>query len=315
METRAHYVVVGAVSIFVTLAIVGFLLWLGGGALGRDTAVYNVVFDDPPRGLQRGAEVQYNAIRVGEVLETIPDPRDPANKVVAVIEIRAEVPLKTDSEAQLEPSGLTGLSYIQLYAGSEDADVLEPGGRINSRPALIEKFAAGGQEALVRLNSLFSDENVAVISKTFANIEVITANLAEITSRVEGDEALMDKTFGALDAVTDAANAVTQVSNDASELAGIFNAFIEGEATQAMVDVSESAIMFYDASEDGIETIEMTQNVLAQLQGETLSELGLAVEDLRGLADSAERIARGIEDDPARFIKGENRREVTLGPR
>ena len=41
---------------------------------------------------------------------------------------------------------------------------------------------------------------------------------------------------------------------------------------------------------------------------------GLALIDLRALADALETLARAIEDNPSAFIAGEHRREVEIAP-
>ncbi|MBK6704018.1 MAG: MCE family protein [Caulobacteraceae bacterium] len=62
------------------------------------------MFDDPVRGLSEGGEVRFNGIKIGEVESLRIDP-DNTNRVIARIRVQSDVPVKNDTEGQLEPIG------------------------------------------------------------------------------------------------------------------------------------------------------------------------------------------------------------------
>ena len=77
METRAHYVAVGAfVLAMVFLAFVA-VLWLAGTQFSTSFAHYDIYFEGPVTGLNNGGRVEYNGIPVGTVsdIEIVTDPR------------------------------------------------------------------------------------------------------------------------------------------------------------------------------------------------------------------------------------------------
>ena len=53
---------------------------------------------------------------MGRVVDLYLDPDDP-RQVVAVVRLRAEAPVRTDTVARLSISGLTGVAFIQLRGG------------------------------------------------------------------------------------------------------------------------------------------------------------------------------------------------------
>ena len=135
--------------------------------------------DSAPSG-----QVRFNGITVGEVTQLGLDPDD-STKVIARIRVAAETPFRVDSVAQLEPQGLTGLAYVQVSAGTPDAAMLARSGsripRIPSRQAQLEVFLEGGEdivayasETLIKLNSLFSDENITAFSNTLENVHQVS---------------------------------------------------------------------------------------------------------------------------------------------
>ena len=103
-----------------------FAMWMTTGDFRRGFNEYDVVFDDPVRGLTEGGEVRFNGIKVGEVESLRIDP-DNTNRVIARIRVSADVPVKADTEAQLEPIGLTGVTLIQLSPGSADCGIAAAG--------------------------------------------------------------------------------------------------------------------------------------------------------------------------------------------
>jgi len=109
MERNAHYAAIGLATSVLFLGLLLFVVWFARFQVARDYDIYNVVFYGPVRGLSDGGEVHFNGIKVGEVTRLQLDPAN-ANRVIAKVRLTSSVPVKTDSKAQLEPQGITGVS-------------------------------------------------------------------------------------------------------------------------------------------------------------------------------------------------------------
>ncbi len=120
METRANYVIIGAF----TLAILGFafafVVWFSGAEKPSSLHSYKVVFDGSISGLATGNPVLFNGVRVGAVSKIDYMPDDPS-KVYALIDVDGRVPVRTDTKAQLEYTGLTGSASVGLNGESSTA--------------------------------------------------------------------------------------------------------------------------------------------------------------------------------------------------
>src|SRR5580698_11317547 len=83
METKANDVITGTFTLAVIVAVFGFVFWFQQHSSGARTS-YRVTFQCSVSGLQSGAPVTFNGIRVGEVSSLDLDAEDP-RKVTAVI--------------------------------------------------------------------------------------------------------------------------------------------------------------------------------------------------------------------------------------
>jgi phospholipid/cholesterol/gamma-HCH transport system substrate-binding protein len=157
METRAHYVVVGA-FVFATI-ILGFcaLVWLGRVQISENFERYYIFFKGPVAGLSRGSAVQYNGIPVGRVVDVRVDP-DNIEQVQVTVEIdRNLVHLRLGSHATLDTNILSGVSMIQIRGGTQEAPDLGPraGHKYAEIPAgesSLQRVSATVPELLDRFN-------------------------------------------------------------------------------------------------------------------------------------------------------------------
>ena len=123
METRANYVLIGAFTLVVSIALLLFGLWAAKYSSERSWQHYMIVFDEAVTGLSQGGTVQYSGIKVGDVVSLRLDPRDP-RKVLARIRVFDQTPIRQDTRAKLAITGVTGTAIIQLSNGSPESPPL-----------------------------------------------------------------------------------------------------------------------------------------------------------------------------------------------
>src|SRR3569832_735662 len=118
METRANYVLIGSFTLAVIAAASGFVLWFQSLHTTKQRSPLRVVFEGPAAGLRNGGSVNFNGIRVGEVVSVkLDNPR----RVVALAMVENIAPIRKDSLVCLEFQGLTGVAAISLKGGEEAA--------------------------------------------------------------------------------------------------------------------------------------------------------------------------------------------------
>lgn len=282
METKANYVLIGAATVIGAVLIMLFAMWITGGELRRGFNTYDVVFADPVRGLTEGGEVRFNGIKVGEVESLRIDP-DNTNRVIARIRVSTDVPVKTDSTAQLEPIGLTGVTLIQLSPGSAEAELLRAGfggppPRLTGRGSQIdilvarsEDIALRASEAMAAVRDLLTDENIQRVTRIIENLETVSRQLA------------------AQDSV------INEGGNAAREIASL--------ARQMQTDLA-----------DLDQAIGEINNAASVASGDALPELTLAAEEIRRAAAGISRVANNLEENPSVLTPRAPRPTVELEP-
>lgn len=189
METRANYALIGIFTLAVIAAAFGFVYWFSGGGRGQERQNIRVVFSGSVSGMSQGSTVSFNGLRVGEVKEISLLPEDP-RRVVAIIQVGRDVPIRADTRARLEYQGLTGVANIGLSGGEPGAPplVAGPGQPMPTIFAdrsdfqdLIEtarNIARRADDVLERVGRVVAD-NEGSINRTVQNVERFSQALGE----------------------------------------------------------------------------------------------------------------------------------------
>lgn len=85
METRAHHVLIGALTLLILAAAIGFTLWLSKSSHDKEYDLYDIVFEEAVSGLNKGGIVEFNGIRIGEVISLRFDQADAKKSSLACV--------------------------------------------------------------------------------------------------------------------------------------------------------------------------------------------------------------------------------------
>src|SRR6266478_2311711 len=188
METRAHYVAVGAFVLAMIVLAFATVLWLGRAELTTQYARYDIYFIGPVSGLRVGATVEYSGVPVGKVSEIRLDPAN-VEQIRVTAEIDASVAIKVDAAAAVETNLLSGVSYIQIVGGTQDAPLLLPQegqryavirshrSRFASVAARAPQLLEKASDTLDNLNELLDDKNRRAVS---AGLDDTNKHIAEL---------------------------------------------------------------------------------------------------------------------------------------
>ncbi len=314
METKAHHVLVGLFAVSLIIAGVFFSLWMAKVSFDEEYAFYDIVFDGPVRGLRESGEVRFNGIQVGEVTEL---GLDEQSRVVARIRVLAQTPVRVDSFAQLEPQGLTGLSYLLISGGSPDAQRLQspanrPPPRIFARRAQLEGLVEGSEDvldaaqiALIRLSELMSEENIDEVSQTLENIR-------QITERVREEDTLVAEARSAVRQIESAASDIAAAAEALESFSVTTETFLINDLTPAVNETQLAAMAVNQAAVDTNSLVLAVSPAIEEFAETGLNDLTRTASNMQRLTEALDRVAARIENNPGAFIAGAPRETVEV---
>lgn len=311
METRANYALIGAFVIMIAAAVLGFVLWLGSSSLNRDFAAYDIIFEGPVT-LEEGSAVRYIGIKVGEV-ETVRIDRRDASKVRARIRIDETTPVKTDSTASIEFAGITGVTFIQINAGSERAGpLLTQAGQevplLEEEPNPLASLFADGAElagrasmTLDQAGALVSDENIAALGSILKNTDSILATI------VDGDEdilAQVGNTLASLERASEELSKAAQATTRVGEQAEVRLAEVTEEMTLLLTDLRRATGVAEESFVEGKSALTSARELIEGPTSQALIDAHLTAQDLRTLVSRLDRVVRDLEQNPQEIVVG-----------
>jgi phospholipid/cholesterol/gamma-HCH transport system substrate-binding protein len=201
METRANFVLIGSFTLAVIAAAFGFVLWFQNLHTTKARSPLRIVFEGPAAGLRNGGSVNFNGIRVGEVMSVkLDNPR----RVVALAMVENNAPIRKDTLVGLEFQGLTGVAAISLKGGEVAAPSVpldEDGVPIlTADPNALQDVTEAIRATLQNINRVVA-ENQQAVKNSLHNVEAFTATLARNSERIDGIMLKIDNVMGKADGV------------------------------------------------------------------------------------------------------------------
>ncbi len=287
METRANYVLIGAVTLLGIVGVLAFFLWYAKVQIDRTYDYYDIFFDQVT-GLNRAADVRFNGIAVGQVITITLDLVRTA-KVRVRIEVAEGTPIRADTIATLQSQGVTGVSFVALAGGVADAPPLDPpdpGGVavIQSEPSVLDtiietapQLLREATELLRELSGFVGVENQRRVSEILSNVETASSGLetalsdfSAISGTVREGVAQISAFTGRLDGIASTAETTLRTANTTL-----------GSATVAF-DEAQGALASATGALDAARTTFQSADALI-------------VGRLPGLVDGYEAVARSAE--------------------
>ena len=285
MATASQKVKVGVFLIVgVVLLAAAVVLTMGIG--GEDTKTYYIVFDEPVGGLTAGSVVQYLGVHIGSVEDMLVTEE---GFVRVEIKVRPDkVRLKQGVKATLAPQGISGIVFIQLSGGS--GRELDEGDTIGTQPSLFGSV----DQLMVKIKSTFEELN-----KTLTRIN---------EKDIAGD---IDKT------IQEISNLLTETRKQISDIGPTIKATLKNadekiadiDMKQINEDLHAAMTSIEQFADEASKTLEELRRQVPHARREVLitqQELGLTLRKMRDALANVERLAKGLEEDPASIIRGKS---------
>ena len=312
MERNANYALVGFASLMLFIGLIVFGVWLARLQFHKDYQLYDILFTGPVRGLSEGGEVHFNGIKVGEVIKIALDKADPT-KVIARARITSDVPIRTDSFATLEPQGITGVSYVDITAGTNGKALLKDTVPFGSVPILKSKNGALSSllegsgtvlnatvEALNRVNRVLSDDNIKSLNSTLQNIQVVT-------TEIKNQKQLLADADQTVKSINQTAQSIKQLSDNTDQL-------VNGDGKRTLRELADAAEQVKEATVQARGMVQRLDGPTTQFATTGLPQLTSTIVSLRQTAESLDRLVSEIEQNPRALVTKTPAKEVQVKP-
>jgi len=308
METRAHYVAVGTFVLAVIFLAFVAVLWLGRTEFGEQARRYYIFFRGSVAGLNKGSQVQYNGIPVGQVVDIRVDPGN-LEQIQVTAEINTSiVDIKSDARAFLETNILNGIATIQIRGGTREASDLVPetghkypvikSGRseLEEVKASLPELVADLKEAAHGVNALLDENNRRAVAETLQNVRTITAAFVEPSKKLT-------------EVVDNANNAVVQLRTFFQDLDESYTdkGGLKDRLSQTLADADRLAKNLNEASRQLQLVLQENRPGIRNFTQSTLTQVSDLVTDLQRFVVGATRFVSEMERNPTRLLFGERR--------
>ncbi len=335
METRANHFLVGIFVLSLTALLAFAGLWFARANLGEAQTTYHTLFRGSVTGLSIGSTVRYRGVPVGTVSDIRIDP-DNVERILVVLGLRPGTPVKTDTVASLQPQGITGLSFVQLTGGTQEAAPLrvQPGATapvIPSRPSPIEQLLTDAPEAMARvgvlverISQILNDDNLRNINRIIDDGATAMGSLAATLVQVEklagdagGTLKNVDRSLAGADKlIAESRGSIERVSGQAQSLLNEIQAAarearpLGPQAQAAIADLRNTLGGFGRVAEEMERLVATTRPGLEDFGQQGVYDLQQFMIEGRTLMMTLNRVIANFERDPARFLFGDQQRGV-----
>jgi phospholipid/cholesterol/gamma-HCH transport system substrate-binding protein len=289
---------------------------LRGGKVFKDQGYNLIAGFESLKELKEGDDVRMAGVKIGEVEKT----RLAGRRAEAVLRISHQVKIKSDANAMIVMAGLIGTNYLSVSLGTEAASDLPEGAEITTQttpdlnPVMTQMGDLGKklETAIGELSSALSGdgkEGTGIIKKVDLlitenreNIGKATANLQEITAKVNKGEGTLGRLISDPKMYDELVTTIAEIKNGANEA----KTFIAN--AQKIIDQVKSgqgaigALVFDQKAGDDIKvSIANIRSVSEKISrgegslGKLLSDESL-FRDAQSIMKKADRALDGLDD-------------------
>jgi phospholipid/cholesterol/gamma-HCH transport system substrate-binding protein len=250
------------------------------------------------QGLDQGAGVKFNGVSIGKVQKVSYYPED-INKMKVELSVTDQFPMKVDMFATTGTVGITGLKYIEISGGSNEAAILKPGGEIPSRASFMANISGKAEVLTEKVEILLNHVNILTHPDSMQPVRVAMGNLAELTGDAKDAfremRTFIPKAGVMADTVQRAVEEALKAVQDIRSVTGTLKDVItDSDLTLIIARMDSTVASVKTLTED-----------LSMMVRQTQEDVSVSTENLREAMESANQLMRTLSENPSLLIRGE----------
>jgi phospholipid/cholesterol/gamma-HCH transport system substrate-binding protein len=281
--TKQQKIRIGLFAI-VAGALLGLVLVVFGGIhLWHDRDTYTIVFGKSVYGLQSGADVYLNGVRVGSVKDVAIDRQD-FRRVRVKIEVDGGTPVRADTRAYLQLAGITGLKEVDLRGGTPDSPQLAQNAVIPVGESTLDKLEKQAKDMADQAGELMKTAN-HIVENADKVIDQVATPLTEVAMTARDASHSLAHATAALDGmIAENRGAVKATLADVSEAARHTSELVDNQVSGLVTSAGDVITQLRDA----------VRNDNQQIRA--------AMMDLRQASRTFKELAREVRQKPSRLL-------------
>ncbi|ASM37636.1 lipid asymmetry ABC transporter MlaABCDEF, periplasmic component MlaD [Campylobacter sputorum bv. paraureolyticus LMG 11764] len=219
MENKNSYTIVGVFFVVCVFCISMFLLWMNARGNEDVYRSYYIQTQVLPNGIKDGSEVKFIGVPAGFVKRIYFSNLQNATIEIEVL-VNDGLPIKKDSTAVVESQGITGISYINISKGSDEAESFKENEKavIALTPGLIDKITSRADMLYENLINAFNSISLVLNDDNAKKINSILTTLNSSISNL-GSKENIEKLNSIINSLNMIAN---NFENESSAMNGFF---------------------------------------------------------------------------------------------
>lgn len=310
-------------GIFVLVSIsllIAIILVLGGSKFIDKRDTYYIRYQNAPvTGLEIGAQVRYNGIRIGRIEEIAIAPDD-INAVIVQLSLKKLTPIVKDCQAIITSQGITGLKFIEIHGGTNLAARMIPGDTIPAGISTLDKFSDQAgiileklQLILTNLSEMTGEKNQ---DRLMHLIDNLTTSLASLSLVMQDNRHSFASGMKNMDQITQNLIITTQKTN---RILANLDSLTANDRLKGTLDniyqISDQVKQIrLDSLSDNLNQVLMSSDhALNNLNSILLSnrqDLSRSIALLKETLDNLDEFSRLISEDPSILIRGKKLPEI-----
>jgi phospholipid/cholesterol/gamma-HCH transport system substrate-binding protein len=288
------------IGIILIIIFISIPLWF---KIAEKTKIYYAFFKgESISGLSEGSEVKYHGVLIGKV-DNIRYEKDDLTKVKVTLRIKDEFPVKKDMYCKTWLTGITGMLFIEILGGSNDAEDLEAESVIPSRTSLITTISGKTEVIINKVELLLNHLNMLTNPDSLASIKNILYNVEGIT--------LTAQNF--VDELSPNIVEITRSAKRTLEKVEIISGNVQSitEKFDREIDMAQFASIMNQIDSTAKSMKNLTENLDMTIQ-QSREDITVSMENLRETLENANELSRILVENPSLILRSEQQKERRL---
>lgn len=253
-------------------------------------------------GLEQGATVKFSGVPIGKIKQINYLPND-LTRVKVIMEIQQDFPMKTDMVATTGAMGITGLKYVEITGGTNNAPPLKSGSEIKTKISSFTAITGKAESIIAKVELLLNHLNEISNPDSLKSIKKIIDNVADITTSV--NEFVGETRPGVKNISMSADSILRQVSmilTDVNEFTKTMNQTVSSDQLSKTFAKIDSTVQSMKS---------LTEN-LSMMVRQSKDDFSVGMQNIREATENANQLTKILVENPSLLLKGESQRERNI---